>query len=229
MKTLVTITTYNEERNISSVLKRIPEEYDILVVDDGSSDKTVDIIENLGYNVAVHPVNLGQGTAVITSFKIGVMEGYDILIEMDGDGQHDPGEIPKFIEVFENTDFDIVIGSRILGKNYQNAPLFRKMFLPYFSWIISKASGYRLTDYMCEFRAFRVNSLKKVLHDIVTMFEPQYIAAEMLIRFARADLTIKEIPIHLKDRLSGKSRKGFIRYGLGVSRAILKTYLDRKK
>lgn len=227
-KVLVTITAYNEERNIEHVLERISKDYDVLLVDDGSSDRTVEFAKKHGCKVAVHPINLGQGPAVITSFKIGIMEGYDVIIEMDGDGQHNPQEIPKFLEVLENSDYDIVVGSRILGKNYKKAPFFRRTFLPYFTSVINKISGYQLTDSMCGFRAFRATSLKKVMPQIENMFELQYLASEMFIRFAKAGLTVTEIPIELSDRLTGKSYKGLFRYGIGVSRAIIKTFFDLK-
>ena len=86
-------------------------------------------------------------------------------------------------------------------------------------------TGYDLTDSMCGFRAFRVSSLRKVGHVLVDMQEPQYIAAEMFIRFSRAGLKVTEVPIDLSDRGSGLSYKGFIRYGWGVTRAILRTTL----
>ena len=226
MKVLVTITTYNEEKNIEKVLREIPDNYDVLVVDDGSVDGTVDIVKKFRHKIAIHQLNLGQGTAVITSFKIGIIENYDILIEMDGDGQHDPQEIPKFVEVLSKTTDDIVVGSRLLGNNHQDAPFLRRTFLPYFTWVFNKITGYKLTDSMCGFRAFRVNSLKKTISELENMFEPQYLAAEMFIRFSKAGLTVTEIPITLGNRLSGNSSKGLFRYGMGVSRAILKSFLD---
>lgn len=228
MKTIVTLTTYNEEKNLAKVLREIPAEYDVLVVDDGSRDSTVEVARKLGAKVAVHPVNLKQGPAVITSFKIGLLRDYDILIEMDGDGQHDPTEIPRFVDALENSDYDIVVGSRILGKDYKTAPFLRRTVLPYLTTLINKITGYELTDSMCGFRAFRVSSLRRVIDELERMFEPQYLAAEMFIRFAHAGLTVTEIPIELKERSSGRSRKGTVRYGWGVGRAILKTFLEKK-
>jgi glycosyltransferase involved in cell wall biosynthesis len=228
MKVLVAVTAYNEEKNIGSVIERMPTEYDVLVVDDGSSDRTVEIARGLGAMVAVHPLNLGQGPAFITSIKICTSMDYDVFVQIDGDGQHNPQEIPKFIEVLENTDFDIVVGSRLTGKDYKNAPFLRKTFLPYFTYAINKITGYNMTDSMCGLRAYRVTSLRKVVKELERMFEPQYLAAEMFIRVAHAGFTVTEVPIELKERLSGKSRKGTFRYGWGVSRAILKTFLEKK-
>ena len=102
MKVIVTIAAYNEEQIIDSVLKKIPVEYEVIVVDDGSIDRTAEICLQHGARVVKHIVNLGQGAAVLTGFKKGLdLEG-DYIIEMDGDGQHDPEDIPRFVEVLEN-------------------------------------------------------------------------------------------------------------------------------
>jgi glycosyltransferase involved in cell wall biosynthesis len=155
------------------------------------------------------------------------MEEYDILIEMDGDGQHDPKDIPRFVEELENSDFDIVVGSRILGKDYKTAPFLRRTVLPHLTALINRLTGYQMTNSMCGFRAFRVSSLRKVIKEFENMFEPQYLAAEMFIRFAHSGLTVTEIPIELKERASGRSRKGTLRYGWGVGMAILNTILEK--
>jgi hypothetical protein len=146
---------------------------------------------------------------------------------MDGDGQHDPAAIPNFIEKMDASGADIIVGSRILGADYKDAPLFRRKFLPFYTGIINSLTGYHLTDSMCGFRAFKVSSLIKAAPILNEMLEPQYLAAEMFIRFAKAGLTVEEIPISLGSRLSGVSTKGFIRYGFGVLKAIMKTFLDK--
>ena len=101
MKVVVTIGVLNEEENICKVLERIPQGYDVLLVDDGSSDSTVTVAKQYGAKIISHLTNLGQGFAVITSFKAALLNDYDIIVEMDGDGQHDPLEIPKFIKKME--------------------------------------------------------------------------------------------------------------------------------
>ena len=224
----VTIGVLNEEENICKVLDRIPQGYDVLLVDDGSTDDTVDIAEKYGVKIISHLTNLGQGFAVITSFKAALLNNYDIIVEMDGDGQHDPLEIPKFIKKMEKTGVDIVLGSRVIGTNYDEAPFFRKTFLPYFTWIINKLTGYNMTDSMCGFRAFRASSLRKVAHIFDDMLEPQYIAAEMFLRFSKEELTVEEVPINLRDRGFGLSYKGLFRYGWGVTRAIIRTLMVAK-
>ena len=225
MNVVVTIGVLNEEANLRDVLRKIPERYDVIIVDDGSKDKTITIARETGAEIVKHVANLGQGFAVITGFKAALLNEYDVIIEMDGDDQHDPSEIPKFIRKMEETGADIVVGSRIIGTNYDKAPFFRKTFLPYFTWIINKLTGYNMTDSMCGFRAFRASSLRRVAHIFDDMLEPQYLAAEMFLRFSKEGLTVEEVPMNLHDRGFGLSYKGLFRYGFGVTRAIIRTLL----
>lgn len=228
MKVTVTLTAWNEEKSIRDVTERILNHgYLCILVDDGSWDNTPSIARSMGAEVIEHPVNLGQGYAVLTSFKAAIETDCDIIIEMDADGQHNPDEIPVFIQKMQETNADIVVGSRILGKNHPNAPFFRKTFLPHFTNAINRLTGYTMTDAMCGFRAFRRDSLLQVSGMLDAMLEPQYIAAEMFIRFARAGLTVEEVPIHMADRAGGKSSKGLVRYGLGIIKAIFQTLTDK--
>lgn len=228
MKTAVLITVFNEEKNIGKVIRNIDTKYDVYIVDDGSTDNTVKAVKKLGAFVIKLPLNLGQGSATISGYKLLLQKDYDVIVKLDGDGQHDPHEIEHLIDKMEKSNLDLVVGSRILGTNYIDAPFLRKTFLPLYTRIINFLSGYNLTDCMCGFRAFRVESLKKVVHIFDTMLEPQYIAAEMFLRFSRAGFTAGEVPIHLLERNSGASYKGTLRYGYGVLRAIIRTYLDKK-
>ncbi len=226
MQTVVTIAAYNEEKVIGSVLEQIPPDYDVVVVDDGSTDNTRDICREQGATVVKHVINLGQGAAVLTGFRKALEKNYDYIIEMDGDGQHDPADIPRFIEIMENDpSIDIVVGSRRLGSTYK-APFFRQTFLPVFTGIINMITGYRLTDSMSGFRAFRADSLRRC-HSLIDGFlEPQYLASEMFIKFAKEGLTVAEIPIHISSRGFGVSYKGLARYGWGVTRTIIRTIMQ---
>lgn len=230
MRLAVLTGALNEEIPLRGWVKDIPEGCDLYVVDDGSTDGTSSVALELGARVIRHSMNLGQGYAFITGVKAIVSEtkkDYDYIVYLDADGQHDPKEIPKFIRKAKEEDLDVVVGSRILGSNYHNAPFFRRKFLPFYTAIVNRLTGYRMTDAMSGFRAFRVSALKKVLPVFDRMLEPQYMAAEMFIRFSRVGLKVGEVPINMRDRISGFSYKGFVRYGFGVLKAIGKTVLDR--
>lgn len=228
LKVAITLSAYNEEENIAAVIDKAVEYGTVFVVDDGSTDATVQVAREAGAQVVRHPINLGQGMAVLTSFKVAMAGDFDVIIEMDADGQHDPSEIPQFLAMLESSGVDIVVGSRILGSNYEGAPWVRVFFLPQLTGALNFLTGYAMTDSMCGFRAFRSDSLRKILPALDRVLEPQYLAAEMFIRFSRLKLTVAEIPIRLSDRSSGVSRKGLLRYGWGVSLAILRTLLERR-
>ena len=220
---LIGITAYNEADNLPSILAKLKDTYDVIVIDDGSHDATKEISQFYGATVLKHLLNIGQGCADITKYKYAIEMNYDYLVEIDGDGQHDPAEIHKFIERLDIGDADIVQGSRISGSNYNSAPFFRKTFLPFYTALLNYLTGYSLTDCMCGFRAYKVDALKSIEDVFDQMLEPQYLAAEALIRFSKKGLKVVEIPIHLRPRASGESYKGFIRYGMGVLKAILRT------
>ncbi len=228
----VLIVAYNEAKNISHVLSDIPDGCTVYVVDDGSGDGTAEIARDNGARVIPLPVNLGQGAAVIAGYRTVAMEGHEYLVKMDGDGQHDPAEIPLFIKALKETGSDTVIGSRILGTNYKEAPLMRRIFLGPLTALLNRLTGYNLTDSMCGFRAFRGDSLReKVIPVLNEIIEPEYMASEMWIRFSRVGIKVGEVPINLRKRKHGVSYKGMFRYGVGVVTAILRSSVDiaRKK
>jgi glycosyltransferase involved in cell wall biosynthesis len=227
--TAVFVTAYNEEKVIGDVLSLINGSYDVFLIDDGSDDKTAEIARNHGAEVISHPINLGQGMAVITAFELLAEKDYDIVIEMDGDGQHDPREISKLVDKMQETGADIVAGSRVLGSNYKGAPLARKVFLSPLTWVLNRLTGYKISDSMCGFRGFRGGSLARVRHLFGDMLEPEYIASEMWIKFAKSGLTAVDVPITLSGRRQGYSYKGLYRYAWGVISTTIRSKLDTYK
>lgn len=222
-KIAVFLTVYNEEKLIARVLEKIDTRYDVYVIDDGSTDRTVEISKKYGAKIVSHPINMGQGMAVITAFKILLEKDYDIIIEIDGDGQHDPTEIPLFQKKLEETGVDIVAGSRILGRSYKGAPLARRLFLTPLTFVLNKLTHYTISDSMCGFRAFRNASLRKKKYIFDEMVEPEYIASEMWLCFSKEGLKVDEVPITLSGRKHGFSYKGLFRYGWGVVSTIIRT------
>ena len=222
---LVKMAAYNEEANIGDVLARMPKDVDVLVIDDCSMDKTSDISQEHGAMIIRHVKNLGQGVADLTGFMMAFELGYEIIIEMDADGQHNPEDIPRFIKAFkDNPSVDIVVGSRILGsQDNKGASKLRTYFLPYYTRVINWASGYLLTDALCGYKAYRSASLQPICHVLNTLSETEYIAAEMYIRFGRLGLSVNEIPIHVDSRNHGTSHKGTFRYGVAVAWIIFRT------
>ena len=222
----VLIVAFNEAEVISDVVSSIPPGYTVYVVDDGSVDDTAELADSAGARVVRLPVNCGQGSAAILGYKIVALAEHSILIKMDGDGQHDPNDIPGFEKALISSGLDMVIGSRVMGSNYAGAPLARRIFLGPLTKLLNLLTGYNLTDAMCGFRAFGGESLKRLVPVFDEILEPEYMASEMLIRFSRYNVKVGEIPIHLKGRKAGYSYKGMFKYGMGIAIAIIRTKID---
>lgn len=185
MKASVILPAFNEEKNIGSVIKGIPSRCEIIVVDDGSKDKTLEVAKDLGCNCVRLNRNYGKGYACRAGAKIA---SHKKIIFMDSDGQLDPREITKMLLALSKCD--LAVGSR----NPQDIPAQRVVSNNFAKTIISAAAGRKLNDALCGFRAirkpdfFRLN-LKKMRYEI---------EAEMIIKAARGGMRIKEVPISVR-------------------------------
>jgi glycosyltransferase involved in cell wall biosynthesis len=119
---LIAIPSYNEELTIGSVIALAKEYGDVLVIDDGSKDRTSKVARNAGAIVIRHDVNRGKGNALKTGFEYALSNGYDIVVTLDADGQHNPDEIPLLLEPILKGESDLVIGSRYLNGAHKNIP-----------------------------------------------------------------------------------------------------------
>jgi len=145
---LVILPAFNEASFIPSViasLRKIEEKADILVINDGSSDKTAEIAEVLGVKVINHPYNLGYGAALQTGYRFAVGKGYEYVVTMDADGQHEPESIPTLFRTLEATGADVVIGSRFLEGCYRMG-FARRLGVWIFARVARLYTGYRFTD-----------------------------------------------------------------------------------
>lgn len=158
---LVLIPAYNAERSVGGVVaeaKKVMD--DVVVIDDGSRDRTGDVARDAGAHVLVHPHNRGKGAALKTGFKYACDNGYDGVITIDADGQHLPHEIPKFIDCREETGADLIIGGRahLFGQM-----LARRRFANQLSAMcIAKASKTGITDSQSGYRFYSANLLRNV-------------------------------------------------------------------
>lgn len=226
--TIITTEALNEERNLPDFLNRIPDGYDVLFTDDGSSDGTAAIARSYpNVRVINHAMNLGQGVAFATGMKAAISLGYRYMVHLDADGQHRPEDIPRFVESLRAGEGDIVVGSRILGQMNKTTVL-RKSFLPVLAEVINKITGLSMTDPMCGYRAYDLEVFAKHLDIFSTYHNPQHNAVEMFIRIARRGVRVHEIPVVVDARSTGKSYKGELKYGWNVMMAIIKTSLEEK-
>ncbi len=229
---LVLIPAYNEEKNIAKVVKRIRDSVpsaDILVVDDGSQDQTADVAESAGAVVVSHPFNLGYGVTIQTGYKYARQKNYDYLVQIDGDGQHDPSYIPQLLEPLQSATADFVLGSRFLGAESYCPSLPRRLGMTFFRFIVRSLVRKPITDCTSGYQAFNRNVIELFCRDI---FPVDYPDADVLITLHRAGLRIREIPVRMYANETGKSMHSGLKpayYLFKMLLSILITVLRNKK
>jgi len=193
MKTLIAIPVYNEEKTLGEVLERTrPYADDILVIDDGSTDGTSDVLARAPDVATIsHSVNRGYGQTLIDAFGYSIANGYDVVITLDADTQHDPEYIPCFQAVMPGVD--VVSGTRYPNgfDGASDAPADRLDINREITAVLNCRTGYSLTDGFCGYKAYRVASLAKL-----ALREPGYgMCLEFWIKAAAAGLSVREIPV----------------------------------
>ena len=222
---LIFIPAYNEQAAIRGVVngaREVRPEADVLVIDDGSLDNTAEEAEAAGALVVQHPFNLGIGGAVQTGLKFAQQEGYDLVIRLDGDGQHDPWEIPVLHSILQAGHFDVVIGSRFLGsaEERMDIPFARWLGIRTFAALVSLLTGRRATDTTSGF--FGLN--RRAVDALVAYVPQDYPEVESRIVLHKAGLRTLELPARMQARLGGVSSIDSWRsvyYALKVSVAVV--------
>jgi cellulose synthase/poly-beta-1,6-N-acetylglucosamine synthase-like glycosyltransferase len=221
---VVIIPAYNEADNLKELLKRIPlkikeKNVGVLVVDDGSVDNTKEIVTQANYLVVQNKINRGQGAASRLGYDVLLRNRIQIGVTMDADNQHLPEEIEKLVAPILNNDYDLVIGSRVLGESFKSS-LMRDAGINIFTKAINIVTGTGLTDCSSGFRAFNVNKISSL-----NLREDQFQTAEVIVEAAKKGLKIGEVPITIVKRKHGTSKKGRdIKYGLFFAKTILKSW-----
>lgn len=206
MKILYLVPAYNEEKTIGGVLEKIKEhnshpDADILVVDDGSTDDTTEKAREAGVKLVQHPVNLGGGAAYRTGYKYAVRKGYDVVLSIDADGQHDPKYMDDVLEPVLDGDADLCIGSRFRGERGYDMPFVRWIGNKTFSFITSVLSGQDITDTTSGFRAVR----RKLFKHYTYLYPDSIYAIEATIWSGRRGFKIEEVPVIMSEREAGQS------------------------
>lgn len=197
-ETLILIPAFNEEKNIQPVIKIIKENYpqtEILVVDDGSKDRTSLLARESGAHVINLPFNLGYGVALQTGYKYALEKGYKYLVQLDGDGQHDPVFIKDLLQVVQTKEADLALGSRFKadgdGGSYSPG-FFKKTGIKLFAFITSLLIKQRVTDPTSGYQAMNRDVLKFCVSDFYPFDFPD---ADVLLMLHRAGFRIKEVPV----------------------------------
>ena len=191
MKITVGIPAFNEEKNIASIISSLKDFTDSIVVcDDGSSDMTAKIAEDMGAILVKHPKNLGYGAAIRTIFLKAKDLESDVLVTLDGDGQHQIMDVEKILKPIEKNQADIVIGSRFLDKK-SDVPKYREFGINVITKVTNVTIKDKLTDAQSGLRAYS----KKILSEITPSDSGMGISTEILIKSSSKGLKIVEVPI----------------------------------
>jgi|GEM_PF-624825 len=188
---LAIIPAYNEEKKIAEVVEQTQQYVDeVLVIDDASTDETVSAADKVADGVISHPENMGVGGAVHTGYQASIKYDYDIVIQIDADGQHDPAYIPDLLRKMDSEDADMVIGSRWLNSSYEDYSFVRRVGIKFFTAETNILGGLDITDVTSGFRAYRVDML-----DDLGRTENSHWALEQTLEAARKGYNITEISV----------------------------------
>lgn len=205
-KRLLIMPAHNEAQNLPQVLAELrrvaPDDLDVLVVDDCSSDDTPQVARAAGATVVSLACNLGYGGAVQTGFKYAVQHGYPVAAVMDADGQHDPASLLRLLEVVESGQADVALGSRILGHMAYEAGLARRLGMGFFRSLVSRLIRERITDPTSGFQALTAEVMAYFARD---NYPTDFPDADTILLLKYAGFTIREVPVTMRGRLSGRS------------------------
>jgi glycosyltransferase involved in cell wall biosynthesis len=204
LKRLAIVPAYNEEASIGRVIDEIralEPPFDIVVVDDGSVDRTAAVASERGTHVVRLPFNLGIGGAMQTGYRFALERGYDLAVQIDGDGQHDPRELPKILEPVLDGRADLVVGSRFTSDGAFRSSAPRRIGIRLFASVVSAVVGQRVTDTTSGFRVVNKRGIALFAAD----YPHDYPEVEATVMCVKHKLRLAEVPVRMRERTGGQS------------------------
>ena len=203
---LAVVPAYNESSTIGEVVRSLHEHaprYDVLVIDDGSTDDTGAAARAVGARTIRHPFNLGIGGAVQSGFTFAKENGYDYMVQVDGDGQHDPGELAKLETAMElDPGLDMICGSRFIDEDYRYpAPISRRTGIHIFAFVLTRLVGQPISDPTSGFRLFNRRAIALFARD----YPHDYPEVEAVLVLHHHRLRMREVPVRMNVRGGGVS------------------------
>jgi hypothetical protein len=224
-KVVVVLPAHNEAPNVASVIRAMPEKIEghpvvPLVVDDASEDDTARVAREAGALVAKLPIRRGGGQALRVGYELALQVDAVVVASLDADGQHDPEELPSVVGPILRDEADMVQGSRVKGR-YEKESRVRHLGVLVFSKLVSVMTGVRLTDVSNGYRATRTETLRQLILE-----QDQFWTSEIIIEALRHRARIQEVPITVRARASGETKKPRpFKYGWSFLKVIVKTWL----
>lgn len=223
MKCLIIIPAYNEAANIEKVINNIVQnypQYDYVIINDGSTDKTAEVCANAGYQVLNLPINMGIGGAVQTGYRYAKKNNYDAAVQIDGDGQHDVAFLEDMLKLLESGEADVVIGSRFVQKEGFQSSQIRRVGIRFLSILARILTGVQIRDITSGYRVVNRRFIEIYAND----YPVDYPEPEAMIIAAVYGGIIKEYPVIMRERENGTSSITFkksIYYMIKVTLAML--------
>lgn len=203
-KKLVIIPAFNESESIKDTVREIiskAPDFDYVVVNDCSTDNTLQILIDEEFNYLDLPVNLGIGGAVQAGYRYAEENGYDIAVQVDGDGQHDPKYLGKMAEELERSEADMIIGSRFIEKEGFQSSALRRVGIKYFTGLIKIVTGKTVTDPTSGLRMIGRN----VIEEFADKYPRDYPEPESVVAILKHRRKVVEIPVKMRERQGGTS------------------------
>lgn len=221
-RVLVILPAWNEQEALPAVLDDVQEtlpDFDILVVNDGSTDGTAGVARRGRTMVLDLPINLGVGGAMRAGYKFAQREGYDVAIQLDADGQHDPHEVPRLLATMDAEQADVVIGARFAGAGEYAVRGPRKWAMSLLSGVLSKIAHTRLTDTTSGFKAANRRAIELFARE----YPAEYLGdtVESLVISARSGLRIRQVGVAMRPRAAGTPSHNPVKAAFFLARAVL--------
>lgn len=229
-RVIAVVPAHNEAGAIGGVvdgIRSLHPHFDVVVIDDGSTDDTAAVAAARGAAVVSLPFNLGIGGAVQTGFKYALEQDYELAVRLDGDGQHDPAELPRLLAPIERGEADIVTGSRFAsGDGDYRPPLARRIGISWFAGLVSLLTRRRVTDTTSGFQAMNRKGIALFADD----YPNDYPEVEATVLVFKHRLRLTEVPVQMREREHGRSSITVVRsiyYMVKVTLALLMAMLRK--